>query len=136
MNEDLYALLPTLQQRLATLALTSAGAAFIVWLVWRRRLREEHALLWFLGLLVGTIVVWSDPLLVLFTRSLGIDLPAHALILVVLFFLLGMCVWLSSTASRNKRRIEKLIIQISILRSQLDETTVNERNSTQNTPGA
>ncbi len=121
MNEELHALLPTLQQQLATLALTTGGAVFIIWLVWHRRLREEHALLWFLGLVAGTVVVWFDPLLALITTALGIDLPAHALILIVLFFLLAMCVWLSSSASRNKQRFETLVIQVSILRSQIEQ---------------
>ena len=120
MNEEIYDLLPTLQQKLVVLLLTCSCTGFLIWMVWKRRLREEHALLWFLGLALGTLIVWNDSLLTLFAGALGIDLPAHALILVALFFLLGLSMWLSSVASRNKQGLERLVIETSILRCELE----------------
>ena len=52
--------LPPLKQKLAVLALAVLGCTWIFHLVRVRKVREEHALLWFLGLGAGAIVVWVD----------------------------------------------------------------------------
>lgn len=117
--EEILQLLPTLQQKISVLAFGLAGIALIAWLVWKRRVREEHALLWFIGLAGGIALVWVDPLLAGFSYLLGVSMPANALLFVAISFLLALTIWLTSTASRSKQRIEKLVIHVSILNAQV-----------------
>lgn len=111
--------LPPIEQKIAILLLSILALAWIVQLVRIRVLREEHALLWFIGLAIGTLVVWVDPMLAGITYVLGIDIPASALILLTLVFLLFICVWLTTSASRQKEQLAQLTITISILRFQM-----------------
>lgn len=113
--------LPPLHQKLVVMALAIAGATWIFYLVRIRKVREEHALLWFLGLGAGAIVVWCDPVLVGLTRVLGIDVPASALLLLTLFFLFIVAVRLTSEVSLQKAQLAKLSILVSIMRAQLQE---------------
>ncbi len=119
--DEILTLLPTFQQKLSVLGFALGGIALVVWMVWRRRIREEHALLWFMGLIGGVVIVWCDPLLAFGSSVLGISLPANALLLVAMFFLYCICLWLTSVASRNKRQLERLIIHISIANAQIAE---------------
>jgi hypothetical protein len=119
--QQIVELLPTIQQKLSVLAFSLGSIALIAWLVWKRRMREEHALFWFIGLLVGILMVWVDPLLASFSYALGINLPANALMFVAVLFLFALSIWLTSAASRNKQRIEKLVVHVSILNSQVQE---------------
>ncbi len=119
--DEIITLLPTFQQKLSVLGFAIGGGALVVWMVWRRRIREEHALLWFLGLAGGVIIVWCDPLLAYGSRLLGISLPANALLLVAIFFLYFISLWLTSVASRNKRQLERLVIHVSIANAQIGE---------------
>ena len=85
----------------------------------RARIREEHALLWFLGIGAGIVTVCYDPLLVALTSLMGVDIPASALLLLALFFLFIVCVWLTSKVSSQQQQIARLIIGTSILQSRL-----------------
>lgn len=119
--QEILELLPTIQQKLSVLAFGLGGIGLIAWLVWKRRMREEHALFWFIGLLAGILMVWVDPLLASFSYALGINLPANALMFVAVCFLFVLSIWLTSVASRNKRRLEKLVVHVSILNTQVRE---------------
>jgi hypothetical protein len=88
-------------------------------MVRRRRLREEHALIWFLGLASATILVWCDPLLAGLTVLVGADVPASALLLATVFFLFIVAVWLSSELSRQKEEIARLVIHLSVMKAKL-----------------
>ena len=68
-----------MQQQVAILAFGIATIGLILWLVWKRQMREEHALFWFIGIVLGVIMVWNDTLLAMFSYTLGINLPANAL---------------------------------------------------------
>lgn len=119
--QEIVQLLPTFQQKLSVLAFGLAGVALIAWLVWKRRMREEHALFWFVGMAGGIVLVWVDPLLGGLSYLLGVNLPANALMFVAIFFLLLLGIWLTSAASRHKHRIEKLVMHVSILNTQVQE---------------
>ena len=114
MNE-IAAYLPPLHQKLAVIVLTLSAALWIVRLVRMRQMREEHALLWFLGLAGGGVVIWSDGALILITRALGVEVPASALLLLTLFFLFIVTVKLTTEVSRQKEQIVKLVIAVSLL---------------------
>ena len=117
--QEIIDLLPTFRQKLSVLGFAAGGVALVLWMVWRRRIREEHALLWFMGLAGGLIIVWCDPLLAYGSQLLGISQPANALLLVAIFFLYCISLWLTSVASRNKRQLERLVIHVSIANAQI-----------------
>lgn len=109
--------LPPLHQKMAVVVLALAGAIWIFRLVRARRVREEHALLWFFGLGLGALVVCCDPILIGLTALLGIDVPASALLLLTLFFLFIVAVRLTSEVSSQKDQIAKLTVLVSIIRA-------------------
>lgn len=113
--------LPPLHQKLAVLVLAVLGALWLVRMMRRHRLREEHALLWLLGLVAGVVVIWCEPLLIAVTRLLGVKVPASALMLTAIFFLLGVTAWLTTLVSVQKRQITDLIISVSILQARVEE---------------
>lgn len=112
-------ILPTLHQRAAAAVLGVIGLLIIYRMVRRHKLREEHALLWFVAILATLAVISFNPLLIGITALFGIKVPANALILLTIFFLMLVCIRLSSAVSIQKRQIAKLIIEVSILRSEI-----------------
>jgi hypothetical protein len=124
---DLLSQLPPLKQKVAVLALALFGSMWIFHLVRVRKVREEHALLWFLGLAAGAIVVWVDPLLVFVSGMLGVDVPASALLLLAIFFLFVIAVRLTAEVSSQKAEIAKLTVMVSIMRAEMSGTTKDEK---------
>ena len=114
--------LPPLHQKIAVLVLALLGALWLVRMMRHHRLREEHALLWILGLVAGVVVIWCEPLLVGITRLLGVQVPASALMLIAIFFLLGVAAWLTTVVSAQKRQITDLVISVSILQARMMES--------------
>jgi hypothetical protein len=114
--------LPPLHQKLAVTVLGLLAAYWVVRQVRRNRFNESHALPWFLGIGAGLVVVWCDPLLVMVTSFMGVDVPASALLLLSLFFLFLVCAWLTSMVSSQQRTIAKLVIEISILKSKREDS--------------
>lgn len=125
---EIESYLPPIEQKIAILLLAMVALVWIVRLVRIRVMREEHALLWLIGLAMGVVVVWVDPILAGITYVLGIDVPASALILLALLFLFLICVWLTTSASRQKEQLAQLTITISILKAQLAHDRNPERN--------
>ena len=83
---DVAHYLPPFRQKITLLVLVVIAVYWLVRTVRLHRLREEHALLWFLGLGAAVVVVWCDPLLLRLTALLGVSVPASALLLLALFF--------------------------------------------------
>lgn len=125
---EIESYLPPIEQKIAILLLAMVALVWIVRLVRIRVMREEHALLWLIGLAMGVVVVWVDPILAGITYVLGIDVPASALVLLALLFLFLICVWLTTSASRQKEQLAQLTIAISILRARLEHDRNAERN--------
>jgi hypothetical protein len=115
---DVARYLPPFRQKITLLVLVVIAVYWLVRTVRLHRLREEHALLWFLGLGAAVVVVWCDPLLLGLTALLGVSVPASALLLLALFFMFLMLVWLTTVVSWQKQAIAKLIIAVSILQAQ------------------
>jgi hypothetical protein len=110
--------LPPFRQKITLLVLVVLAVYWLVRMVRLHRLREEHALLWWLGLGAAVVVVWCDPLLLRLTALLGVAVPASALLLLALFFQFLMLVWLTTVVSSQKQTIAKLIITVSLLKAQ------------------
>lgn len=118
--QEIGTFLPTLHQKIAVALLGFAAVLWIISQVRRRQMREDHALLWFIGISGIAIVVVVNPLLELITALLGVKVPASALLLLTIFFLFIVCVNLSAVVSVRKQQIAKLTMQISILRAEMD----------------
>jgi hypothetical protein len=110
--------LPPFRQKIMLLVLVVLAVYWLVRMVRLHWLREEHALLWWLGLGAAVVVVWCDPLLLRLTALLGVSVPASALLLLALFFQFLMLVWLTTVVSSQKQTIAKLIIAVSLLKAQ------------------
>jgi hypothetical protein len=115
---DVAQYLPPFRQKITLLVLVVLAVYWLVRMVRLHRLREEHALLWWLGLGAAVVVVWCDPLLLRLTALLGVAVPASALLLLALFFQFLMLVWLTTVVSSQKQTIAKLIITVSLLKAQ------------------
>lgn len=118
--KDIVENLPTLHQKLAVTALGLMALYLIARQVRNNYYHERHALPWFFGIMVGIFAIWCDLFLVFVTRAIGANVPASALLLLLLFFLFLVCAWLTSLVSRQQRTIARLIITVSILKSRLD----------------
>jgi hypothetical protein len=118
---EVYANLPPIHQKLALLALALLGALWIANMVRKHKFKEEHALIWFMGLAAAAILVWCDPLLAGLTVLVGAGVPASALLLATVFFLFIVAVWLTSELSRQKEELARLVIHLSILKAKLTE---------------
>jgi hypothetical protein len=116
---ELY--LPTFHQKIAVTVLAGIMFLVIIRMVRLYLMKEEHALLWFLGAGGALAAIWIEPLLVLAASSLGITVPASAFTLMALFFLVVTCIWLTSCISRQNERINSLIIDLSIINSKLSD---------------
>jgi hypothetical protein len=121
--EQVYANLPPIHQKVAVLVLALLGALWIANMVRKHRFKEEHALIWFLGLASAAVLVWCDPLLAGLTVLVGADVPASALVLATVFFLFVVAVYLTSEVSRQKEEIARLVIHLSVMKAKLSEET-------------
>ncbi len=127
MNQmEIVANLPPLHQKLAVTVLGLVAAYWVVRQVRHNRFHESHALPWFLGIGAGLLIVWCNPLLVTITSLMGVGVPASALLLLSLFFLFLVCAWLTSMVSGQQRTIAKLVIEISILKSRVEDMAARE----------
>ena len=122
---EIAANLPPLHQKLAVTVLGIVAVYWVVRQVRHNRFHESHALPWFLGIGAGLLIVWCDPLLVMVTSFMGVEVPASALLLLSLFFLFLVCAWLTSMVSGQQRTIAKLVIEISILKSKLEDPSAH-----------
>lgn len=113
--------LPSLHQKIAVLVLAIVAAVWLVNMVRKRDLKEEHGLIWFLGLAGGVLLVWFDPLLTMVTVMIGATVPSSGLLLTTLFFLFIAVVRLTAEVSRQKEQIARLVIHTSVLRDRARE---------------
>ncbi len=92
----------------------------ILYLIRKRKLREEYALLW-LAVGVGVIIlsVWYG-LLEALTKLTGAVDPTSALFLFSLLFLLIMAIHFSIVNSKLKDQIKDLTQEIAILRKEIE----------------
>jgi len=128
---EVYANLPPIHQKVAVLILAILGALWIGNMVRKHRFKEEHALIWFLGLLSATVLVWVDPLLAGLTVLVGADVPASALMLATVFFLFVVAVYLTSEVSRQKEEIARLVIHLSVMKAKMAEEASEAKRSAQ-----
>jgi hypothetical protein len=101
-------------------ATVSAGLLILVLeLVRRRKLTDEHSLIWVLcaGTLLG-FSLWRDAL----HRAaalLGVHYPPAVLILALIFFAFVVSLYFSVVVSRQRRQIEQLIEDLALVEADI-----------------
>ena len=122
--------------RIQTLAIiVSSGFLLVVLeLVRRRKLVEEYSLLWIAGALVMLVMsIWRE-LLHKAARELGVHDPPNVLLIglttVVVVALLGVSVILS----RQRRQIDRLIEETSILSAEVRDLSGSSERASQADP--
>jgi hypothetical protein len=100
-----------------TVAVVAAGAlvSVVLWLIYRRRLREDYGALWLaVACLALVFAVWQDALRFLATLFDSITLTAPTFLLSILF-LTVIAIHYSIRLSEHDRRIKRLAQEIALL---------------------
>ncbi|MFO8056164.1 MAG: DUF2304 domain-containing protein [bacterium] len=104
------------EQRPFAVATSLVLLAVIVYLIRKRKLREEYALLWIaVGAVILVLSVWYS-LLEWLTALIGAVDPTSTLFIFSLLFLLIMSLHFSIINSRMKDQIKDLTQEIALLR--------------------
>ena len=108
------------EQRPFAVITSLALLGLIVWLIRRRKLREEYALLW-LGVGVVTIVLalWYG-LLEWLTRLIGAVAPTTTLFIFAILFLSVVSIHYSISLSRIKDQVRDLTQELALLRKDVE----------------
>jgi len=112
-------------------AVVVSGTLFLVVLelVWRRKLTEEHSLIWLAG--AGGLLalsIWRESLDTV-ARWIGIFYPPMVLLLVVVFFDFVALLYFSVVISTQRRQIEQLVEDLALLTAR--RRRVNEQGETE-----
>lgn len=133
----------TVVQRIVAGALSLLVMSLVVWLVTRRRLREEYAILWLgAGLLLIVTVVFSG-IITWTAKLLQIEHPAYGLFVLALFVGLGLAIHFTVVLSKLTAQNWRLTQEVALLTTRLarDEETwgsaaEHRSDSRQSGPGA
>jgi hypothetical protein len=89
-------------------------------LVRRRKLREEHALVWVITAGLLLLLAWQHRLLDWFTGIIGARSPVSALFFGAVVFLMLLCLQFSVRLSKLTFRQRTLTQEIALLREQVE----------------
>lgn len=91
----------------------------VVFLVRRRRLREEYAFAWMIAAIVLLgIAVWRNSLDVA-ARWLGVYYPPAVLLLAVILAVFVVSLYFSVVISRQRQQIERLVEEVALLDAEI-----------------
>lgn len=89
--------------------------AIVLELVRRRKLTEEHSLIWIVGAVaLLTLSVWRN-LLDLTARAVGIYYPPALLLLALTGFVFLVSLYFSVVISRQRQEIERMIEELALI---------------------
>ena len=101
--------------QIAAIAFSTLLLGIVVELVRRRRLTEEHSLIWVIGALaLLALSAWRNVLDVL-APAIGVHYPPALLLLTLTGFVLLVSLYFSVVISRQRRDIERLLEEIALL---------------------
>jgi len=105
------------------------GVAIAIWVLYlyrKKRLKEDHAILW-LGVSVAVVLVatWTDLLLAL-KLAVGADNPTDVLFAAFLAFLLIVSIYYSMKISELTEQNRKLAQEVALLRTPVTSTSSKE----------
>ena len=105
------------------------GVAIAIWVLYlyrKKRLKEDHAILW-LGVSVAVVLVatWSDLLLAL-KLAVGADNPTDVVFSAFLLFLLVVSIYYSMKISELTEQNRKLAQEVALLKTPATSTSSKE----------
>jgi hypothetical protein len=101
--------------QVAAVAFSTLLLGLVLELVRRRRLTEEHSLIWVIGALaLLALSSWRNVLDVL-APAIGVHYPPALLLLALTGFVLLVSLYFSVVISRQRRDIERLLEEIALL---------------------
>lgn len=118
-NSAVTILLPTPHQQQFAMVCSLLFLAFVVFLVRRRTIREEYALLWLATGVAVLALSLSRTLLLLLVRISGAGLASSVLLLAAIFFVFLVLMHLTAVASRQRRMIRDLAIHAALLEREI-----------------
>lgn len=96
-----------------------AFLAFIVYLVRKKRLREDYSLLWlFFGAIFLVLSIWRDSLEFI-SRTMGIAYAPAAIFIILIMCLFMIMIQFSIIISKQANQISMLAQEIALLRHQV-----------------
>lgn len=110
-------------ERIQILAIISSFAflAYIAWLIYRGKLREEYAFLWILCTAILILFsFWREGLEVL-SRWVGIYEPPNMVFLGAILAILSYLLHLSITVSRLQQQHKKMAQEMALLKEKIRE---------------
>ena len=107
--------------RVALLAIAGVLIAVVFELVRRRKLAEEYSFLWIAVALLLLAVSARRHALDTLAAAMGIGYPPVLLVALLVGVLFVSSLWFSVIVSRQRRQIERLIEETSILSAEIDQ---------------
>ncbi len=114
------------RQQVVVVILASIMFITVVYLVYKRRLREEYSWLWFLTYAALIIMILRYEILESVTRVLGMAVPVSTLFFLAIIFLMMLCVHFSIRLTDHTTHIKKISQELAILRAELNKEKSNE----------
>ena len=107
--------------QIVAVSTSAALLVLVLELVRRRKLTDEHSLIWCLGAAVLLVFsLWRDALH-LVAAGLGIHYPPALLILGLVFFVFVVSLYFSVVISRQRQQIERMVEDLALLDRDLRE---------------
>jgi len=106
--------------RVLLIAFSVALALTVLWLVRRRRLREEYTPIWLAAAAAVVIVAIRVDLLYALTRAIGAWAPSSTIFFVGEVFLLAICLNFAVRLSTMSGQIKNLAQEVTLLRARLE----------------
>lgn len=100
----------------------------ILYLVRRRKLREEHTPIWIMVSVVITIVSLRFDLLRAVTRAIGAWTPSSTIFFLGEVFLVLVCLNYAVRLSRTSTQIKNLAQETAVLRARLEELEAKQED--------
>jgi hypothetical protein len=101
--------------QVAAVAFSMLLLALVVELVRRRKLTEEHSLIWVVGAMtLLALSIWRNVLHVA-AHAIGVHYPPALLLLALTGFVLLVSLYFSVVISRQRRDIERMLEEIALL---------------------
>lgn len=111
----------TLQQRVIAGAASLLVMVFVIYLVKRRRLREEYSLLWLAACLAVFLTAACKGAIPFFARLLGIQHPAYSLFVVALFIGMVLAIHFTVVLSKLTAQNWRLTQEVGLLKAELEQ---------------
>jgi len=116
-----------LQQKIFAIVTSLVILVVIIYLVKKRRLREEYSWLWLLtGFLILVFVLWYDLLLAL-TELIGAVTPTTTLFIFGIIFLMMITLHFAIEISSLSDQVKNLAQKVSLLEAERDRKGLSDQ---------